>query len=81
MDVADDWQHAHRIILISGDAQRVRKVREDDVWCFQELRTQLAEVGFDLVDWIQTDGRELRSLSVTCDVTPRWDESGRPQPR
>jgi len=76
LHVADDWQSAHRLVLLSSDPRSLRDAREDDIRLFQELRRELESHGFALVDWIQTDGSDIRSLSFTCDVTSGWDAAG-----
>ncbi len=74
LNVADDWQHAHRVVLLSAASGSLHECREDDIRMYQSLSDVLDEHGIELVDWIQTDGVDVRSLTFTCDVTPRWDD-------
>lgn len=78
LQVADDWHHAHRIVLLSGDGHPVREPRELDIRIFQEVRRELRAHGMTLVDWIQTDGDDLRSMTLTCDVRSGWDDDEAP---
>jgi hypothetical protein len=78
LNVAHDWQHAHRVVLLSAASSSLHESREDDIRMYQSLSDVLDEHGVELVDWIQTDGVDVRSLTFTCDVSPRWDA---PPPR
>lgn len=72
--VATDWRSAHQIVLLSsGTPHSLRDVREVDIRLYQGLRDDIAAEGMELVDWIQTDGADVRSLTYTCDVTPSWE--------
>jgi hypothetical protein len=71
--LSDDWHSAHRVVLLSGGADSLRDPREDDIRLYQNLREALDEHAVELVDWVQTDGSDVRSLTFTCDVTPNWD--------
>jgi hypothetical protein len=72
LDVADDWHNAQEIVLLSGTSQSLRDAREDDIRMYQGLREEIATYDMELIDWIQTDGSDIRSLTFTCDVSPRW---------
>jgi hypothetical protein len=69
-----DHPRAHRIVLLSSDSSSVRHAKEDDIRLYRELCDELDLNGFELVDWIQTDGDLLRSLTFTCDLAPNWDD-------
>jgi hypothetical protein len=69
-----DRPRADRIVLLSGEVSSVRAPKEDDIRVYQELGDELDHHGFELVDWVQTDGTLIRSLTFTCDVAPHWDE-------
>jgi hypothetical protein len=74
MAVATDWHTAQQIVLLSSSAPHsLCDAREDDIRLYQGLRDDVAAEGMELVDWIQTDGADVRSLTYTCDVTPSWD--------
>jgi hypothetical protein len=70
----DDDDEARRIVLLSGEGDSVRHAREDDIRFYQDVREQLDRHGFELVDWVQTDGDLIRSLTFTCDTDPNWDD-------
>lgn len=74
LNVADEWHSAHRVVLLSGGGPSVRAVREDDIRLYQDLREELDAHDIELVDWVQTDGDEIRSLTFTCDLSPNWDD-------
>jgi hypothetical protein len=74
LGVADGWHAAHRVVLLSGGGGSPRRLREDDVRLYQGLREALDAHDIELVDWIQTDGDDIRSLTFTCDITPNWDD-------
>jgi hypothetical protein len=74
LGVADGWHSAHRVVLLSGGGGSIRDVREDDIRMYQNLREALDAHGVELLDWIQTDGDQIRSLTFTCDITPNWDD-------
>ena len=46
---------------------------------YQSLRDALDDHDIELLDWIQTDGDDVRSLTFTCDVVPNWDGVGEPE--
>jgi hypothetical protein len=73
LTVASDWHSAQQIVLLSGAPHSLRDAREDDIRLYQGLRDDIAAEGMELLDWIQTDGADVRSLTFTCDVTPSWD--------
>ncbi len=79
LNVADDWMSAHRVVLLSGSPSSLRDPREDDIRMYQSLRDALDDHDVDLLDWIQTDGNEVRSLTFTSDVVPNWDVLGQPE--
>jgi hypothetical protein len=72
--VNGDAPDAERIVLLSGGDESVRHAKEVDIRFFQDVRDELDAHGFELVDWIQTDGAMIRSLTFTCDAAPRWEE-------
>jgi hypothetical protein len=74
LGVADDWRSAHRVVLLSGGGGSLRELREDDIRMYQTLRETLDGYDIELVDWIQTDGDDIRSLTFTCDISPNWDD-------
>lgn len=74
VNVADDWQCAERVVLLSSASGPLRECREDDVRLYQRLHDALDVHGIELVDWIQTDGDDIRSLTYTCDLAPTWDD-------
>jgi len=74
LNVAEGWHAAHRVVLLSGGGAPLRDAREDDIRMYQTLREALDVDGIELVDWIQTDGDDIRSLTFTCDITPNWDD-------
>jgi hypothetical protein len=75
VDVAEDWHRAHRVVLLSAASGSLRECREDDIRMYQMLRDALGEHAIELIDWVQTDGVDVRSLTFTCDVTPNWDDA------
>jgi hypothetical protein len=79
LDVADDWHSAHRVVLLSGMPGSLRDPREDDIRMYQSLLDALDDHDVDLLDWIQTDGNDVRSLTFTCDVVPNWDVPNEPE--
>jgi hypothetical protein len=66
---------ATRAVLLSGTERSVRELREDDVRLYQLIRDELAGVDLDVLDWIQTDGDQIRSLTFSCDTTTAWEDA------
>jgi hypothetical protein len=66
-------RHATRMLLVSA-VDDVSTVREDDIRLLQRARLVLADAGIEVVDWIQADADNVRSLTFACDESPRWTE-------
>ena len=56
------------VLLVSGGHRSVDIPCEDDLVVFRHLRRELSGLGVELVDWVQTDGRTVRSLDLTDGV-------------
>lgn len=77
---AVEWAHAlahaeprvSRAVVLSGAADLAPELREDDVRLFQAAREHLEAVDLEVLDWLQTDGEQIRSLAFSCDVDPPW---------
>jgi hypothetical protein len=65
---------ADRAVVLSGTTEMVLDLREDDIRLFQLMRDELGRCDVEVVDWIQTDGDQIRSLTFSCDVEPAWDD-------
>jgi hypothetical protein len=76
--IATDWHRAHGVVLLSSSQASLDECREDDVRMYQSLHDALAQHDLQLIDWIQTNGDDIRSLTFTCDVTPSWDDLAEP---
>lgn len=72
-----DERAAHAIVL-SADGDPVVELREDDIRLFQLMRDELGRADLDVLDWIQTDGDQVRSLSFSCDVETAWEREATP---
>jgi hypothetical protein len=79
LNVAGDWHSAHRVVVLSGTPGSLRDPREDDIRMYQSLRDALDDHDLELIDWIQTDGADVRSLTFTCDVVPNWGDEPEPE--
>jgi hypothetical protein len=64
---------ATRAVLLSGSDLSVRQLREDDIRLYQLARDALAGVDLEVLDWIQTDGDQIRSLAFSCDTVTAWE--------
>ncbi len=63
-----------RLVLVSVGTKPVDEIREWDLDMLRTVRRAFAEHAVDVVDWIQSDGENLRSLAITAG----WDTwSGR----
>jgi hypothetical protein len=77
---AVEWAHAlahtearaSHAVVFSGGEQLSSDLREDDVRLFQTVRDALEALDLVVLDWLQTDGEQLRSLAFSCDVDPSW---------
>lgn len=67
-------ERADHAVVLSGSGGSVLELREDDVRLFHFIRDELASCELEVLDWIQTDGQQVRSLAFSCDVVPAWDE-------
>jgi hypothetical protein len=65
-------RRARRAVVLSGADELAPDLREDDVRLFQSVRHHLEALDVQVRDWLQTDGAEVRSLAMSCDVEPAW---------
>jgi hypothetical protein len=65
--------HSSQAVLLSGTEQSVLELREDDVRLFGFIRDELGALDVEVLDWIQTDGENIRSLAFSCDVDTVWE--------
>lgn len=80
MDTALDWANccllnepeASRFLLLSAVDVDVQDLREDDIRLFQLARRVFGERGVQVIDWVQADDENVRSLAISCDVDPPW---------
>ena len=56
-----------RVVLLSAVRASVRTPREDDLAILRRARKEFAHCGVEIVDWIQSDGDDIRSLAFTAD--------------
>lgn len=84
VDVALDWAHCMlcniegiaRIVLFSITKQPVEDIKEDDIRTFEAAREVFRrEWDVDLLDWIQCDGDQMRSLAFTLSKDA-WEYDG-----
>jgi hypothetical protein len=66
-----------RMVLISVVERNVREAREDDITKFNLARQVFGAKDCALLDWIQCDGVNVRSLAFTTGAGT-WDETGKP---
>ena len=69
--VLDD-DRATRLVLLSAVTTTVRHPCEADLSVLRRARTLFGDRGVTVVDWIQTDGEDIRSLAFTLGVDA-WD--------
>jgi len=80
MDDALDWagcmvlndERATRLVLLSAVTTSVRQPCEADLDALRRARARFGEHGVSVVDWIQTDGEDIRSLAFTMGIDA-WD--------
>jgi hypothetical protein len=83
IDDALDWANCMvlneprttRMVLLSAVRKRVRELREADLDILRRARAVFGEQGVEIVDWIQTDGKDIRSLALTAGVGA-WSTGG-----
>ena len=68
---------ATRMVLLSAVTTGVRQACEADLDVLRRARARFGERGVTVVDWIQTDGEDIRSLAFTLGFDA-WDSQGRP---
>ena len=69
--VLDD-DRATRLVLLSAVTTSVREPREADLDVLRRARVLFGDRGVTVVDWIQTDGEDIRSLAFTLGIDA-WD--------
>jgi hypothetical protein len=75
IDTALDWAScvtlndplASRMVLLSAVGWGLRPVREADLELLRLARRVFGEDGVEVVDWVQTDGEDIRSLAFTLE--------------
>jgi hypothetical protein len=65
-------ERATRLVLLSAVATSVRQPCEADFDVLRRARARFGEHGVTVVDWIQTDGEDIRSLAFTMGIDA-WD--------
>jgi hypothetical protein len=65
-------ERARRLVLLSAVTTSVRQPYEADLEGLRRARAQFGERGVTVVDWIQTDGEDIRSLAFTMGMDT-WD--------
>ncbi len=63
---------AARVVLLSAATSSVRQLCEADLDLLRQARARFGERGVTIVDWIQTDGEDIRSLAFTIGIDA-WD--------
>lgn len=63
---------AARLVLLSAVTTGVRRPGEDDLGVLRRARVAFRERGVAVIDWIQTDGEDIRSLAFTLGIDA-WD--------
>ncbi|HEX6310404.1 MAG TPA: hypothetical protein VF152_02120 [Acidimicrobiia bacterium] len=66
--IASTDDRATRMVLLSAVTTSVRAPREGDLEMLRRARAVLGERGVSVVDWIQTDGDDIRSLACTLGI-------------
>jgi hypothetical protein len=66
--------HARRLVLLSAVRDSVRTPNEDDLAVLRRARAEFAHCGVEIVDWIQSDGDDIRSIAFTTD-RHAWDSA------
>jgi hypothetical protein len=61
-------ERATRIVLLSAVTVSVRQPCEADLDVLRHARAHFGERGVTVVDWIQTDGEDIRSLAFTLGI-------------
>jgi len=57
----------HSALVLSIRPHEAEVVRERDLWRYRQAGWSLGRAGFDLLDWIETDGDLFRSFAyLTC---------------
>jgi len=65
---------ATRLVLLSAVTTTVRQPCEADLDALRRARTLFGDRGVTVVDWIQTDGEDIRSLAFTLGIDA-WDSA------
>ena len=61
-------ERATRMVLLSAVTTSVRPACEADLDVLRRARARFGERGVTIVDWIQTDGDDIRSLAFTIGI-------------
>jgi hypothetical protein len=69
--VLDD-DRATRLVLLSAVTTSVRQPCEADLGVLRRARAAFGDRGVTVIDWIQTDGEDIRSLAFTLGIDA-WD--------
>ena len=67
-----DDGRATRLVLLSAVTTSVRRACEGDIDVLRRARARFGERGVTVIDWIQTDGEDIRSLAFTLGIDV-WD--------
>ncbi|MGQ0802620.1 MAG: hypothetical protein ACT4PI_01970 [Actinomycetota bacterium] len=59
--------HTRRLVLLSAVRDSVRTPREDVLAVLRRARDEFAHCGVEIVDWIQSDGDDIRSVAFTAE--------------
>ena len=68
-----DLPGVRRVVFFSAGDGGASTVRERDVRKAEVLRSTLAESGFEVLDWLFSDGELMRSMAYTAGWDT-WDE-------
>jgi hypothetical protein len=74
--LAADHARARRALLLSGGQSPVDQIVEDELDRWRRYRRRFSDVGVELVDWLASDGENIRSYAITDIGDVAWSSPG-----
>jgi hypothetical protein len=70
--IGSTYEVVRRALLLSAGTDGVVDLTEADLDRWRRYINDFAAAGVELVDWLATDGRHIRSFAITTDAASAW---------
>lgn len=74
--LAGGHDRVRRALLLSGGAASVEQIVEAEIERWRRFRDLFSDVGVELVDWLASDGDNIRSYAITDEGEVAWSPAG-----